>query len=67
MRGVVISGEVDGAARLVGPAEGRLVVGVGVEEFSVGVGEAAVVVGAGARWSVGAVRAGVVGFEGEKW
>ena len=48
-------------------ASGRSRVEMRLGVVSVGVGETAVVVGAGAVWCVGAVRAGAVGLKGEKW
>lgn len=67
MVGAGVSGEAGGAGKLAESAPGRSRVVVRSAGDSVGVGETAVVVGAGARRGVGAVRAGSVGPEGEKW
>lgn len=51
----------------VGPVMGASLAGVGLGKVSVGIGETAVIVGAWAWRGVGAVWAGPVGLEGEKW
>lgn len=61
------SGKEDAVVGLAGSALGRSRVVARSVSASVGVGETAVIVGAGAWRGVGAVRAGSVGLEGEKW